>query len=203
MAKEKTLWEGDDGEREKFFAEMGRCISFWSLVEAQIEKSFHRVTQMDAELARRIFYSTAGFEPRIRMLLAAMKDARIEPERKGFLKKLIEKAEIYSVTRNRIVHGNVIYLADARSKFNGQYVIVQGRDAPNSNPPEAEVLTKENLIKAAISFGLLAQCFIPVFEGDGKAPGKFPNKYAGLLQRLPVPAQARWVEAGLADRLPG
>ncbi len=200
MAKERNLWEEEDAEREKFFAEMGRCISIWSLVEAQIEKSFHRVTQMDSELARRIFYSTAGFEPRVRMLLAAMKDARIEPERKGYLKRLMEKAGIYSVTRNRIVHGNVVYISDGRSEFNGQYVIVQGRDAPNSNPPAMEVLSRRNLINASNSFALLAQSFIPVFEWDGKSPAKSPSKFGSMLQRLPVPAHAKWVEPGSGAR---
>lgn len=148
-------------ERRKadFYLELGKTIAAWSYLESGLATWFQRLTQMNEVTARRVFYSIGGFDGRKRALMAVVGWVKTQPiDITPYLNKIIGRAGNYSGSRNFVVHGDVIEVGFAGSKYYGQVILLQGRQPWVADPPDEEVMTIDKLALARENFATLAGC---------------------------------------------
>jgi hypothetical protein len=109
---------------------------------------------------------------------------------RDFWQDAIDKAEKYSVFRNQMVHGDVLFVDSAKSKYFGQHIILQGREFWKADPDPKDVITHEQLVTSDRNFRLLASCMMSVL-GQGSQPDvPGPTQCHDLIALLPSQPQS-------------
>lgn len=171
-----------------FYAQFGRTMAAWGYVESTLCTFFERLTQMYPPLARRIYYSPAGFDGRVRMLNATLDVVRTEPNVSDFLRKAVGKARNYAGSRNKIAHGDALYIEVEGSKYRNQMIVLEGRSHWRMDIPPEDVITISNLEIAYDNFGRLAALLLAALNFDGSSPDLSPTKLQELVPVLPTTA---------------
>jgi hypothetical protein len=198
-AKKIYTLEQQREANEAFKLRIGRAVAMWSYVESGLCVWFQKLTQMHPVVARRIFYSVSGFDPRKRMLKAAL--GAVHTDLTDYLTAIINKAGAYSSTRNMFVHGDVLFVAADISPFFGQTIILQGRQAWTADTPDSEVLTSDQMEITEENFGRLAAIVHYGLGWDGFTKPS-PLEFLELIQELPNPAHKNRLAKSILERAP-
>jgi hypothetical protein len=186
--------------KDDFSRELGRAVAAWSYLESGLASYFQRLTQMEAVTARRVFYSIAGFDGRARALISVADWVKTQPDITEFLNKLIGKARHYSATRNFIMHGDVIEVAFAQSRYFGQVILLNGRQPWQADPPEDEVMTIDQLGIATENFATLAGCVHSGLNWNGTDTVRSPTGLIELITEMPRQAHKARLDLRIAAR---
>jgi hypothetical protein len=89
---------------DEFNLATGVAAGRWSHIEAGFCLWFKKITKMPHGMARAVFYSVSGFDGRRRMFQAAIGQAKMPEELRGYLNFLASKAGNYSSSRNMMAH---------------------------------------------------------------------------------------------------
>jgi hypothetical protein len=171
---------------DSFYLQLGRAIAGWSIMESAYCGFFAKVTQMHPPMARRIFYSTVGFRARTKMLRLAMDSVNFsEPEMREFWQDSIDKSEKYAKFRNELAHGDVVNIAFEGSRYNGQTIIIQGREFWKADPNPSEVITLEDIKRGDANIRRLAAALVFVLGRDPTKPGPGQKECRELVRLLP------------------
>jgi hypothetical protein len=169
-------------------------------LETGLATYFQRLTQMHEVSARRVFYSIGGFDGRKRALMAVIGWVKTQPDITPYLNKIVGRAGNYSGTRNFIVHGDVIEVGYPGSKYYGQVIILQGRQPWVADPPDAEVMTVEQLVMARENFAILAGCVHRGLNWEGKDAAQSPLAMIELIDALPPEAHMTKLDQNIAAK---
>ena len=142
-------------------------------------------------VARRVFYSQNGTYATLQMFRAALGFVNTVPDVKPFLIAALNKLQKYSEVRNRMAHGDAVFVEVANSRYYGQMIIVQGQEAFTNDPSTEDVLTHENLVNANDNFGRLAYSLAVILTWDGKDHEKSPDRFLPLIRLLPNLAHSK------------
>lgn len=183
---QKTESEKEWDNRRQFFMLLGECINSWAIVENCLSMCFQKITGMEQSMAQKIFYSTSGFGSRATMFSVAIDASGLGPLRKDYLKKLISKARNHSSARNKIMHGNVVYIGESHPHYPRQYVIIRGGNSPVSLDEPKDVLKEENLGIILSNFANLIICCHAAAHWDYAAPEIAPLNFLELVEKLPT-----------------
>lgn len=169
-----------------FHTQLGKTLEGWSYVESCLCSFFIKVTQTHPPLGRKLFYSSAGFRFRARMLRIAIDCVNLTEEgMREFWQDAIAKADSYSTFRNLMVHGDIVFVDFAGSKYCGKHIILQGREPWKADPDPKDVITLERLAISDQSFRLLASCMMSVLGGGSQPNTPGPMQCRDLISLLP------------------
>jgi hypothetical protein len=169
------------------------------MVESCFCRVFITVTRIHPPMGRKLFYSNAGFGSRAKMLRTVM-DCAQNWEQEGmqaFWTDALKKAEKYATFRNLMVHGDVVRIGLASSKYAGQYIILRGQEFWKSDPDPNDVITREQLATADRNVRLLAQCMMSVLAEPSKV-----KEWCELIALLPSQPQSGKIDAADLARFP-
>jgi hypothetical protein len=195
----KILPEDRQKRTDEFHLEIGRCSSRWAIIESGIFQWFERITKMPPGMARRIFYSMSGFDGRRRMFQSAIgtvpSDLMTE-----YLKLLCSKAGNYSGSRNKMAHGDVLFIEFPGSKHYSTHIILEGGTTWIADPPDEMVLTLDNLRMMTENFKFLAGFIVDSLNWRGDM-AVMPSRWTELVRLLPNPAHTQKLDPTNAARI--
>ena len=152
-------------------------------------------------MGRKIFYASAGFRARARMLRLAMKCVDInEDQMREFWTEAIEKAKQYSGFRNLMAHGDILHIDDPQSKHYKTHIILQAREFWERDPKPADVITHEQLVIADTNFRRLAECMMFVLGRDPNTTTAGAKECRQLVALLPAQPDLSRLSSTDADR---
>ena len=96
-----------------------------------------------------------------------------------------------------MVHGDVVLIGFAESKYAGQYIILRGREFWKADPDPKDVITKEQLTTADGNVRLLAQCMMSVLAEPSKV-----TELCELIALLPSQPQSGKIDPSDLVRFP-
>jgi hypothetical protein len=170
--------------------QIGQAIVAWGRLETVLCQWFEQLTKMNRVVARAVFFSQEGNYAKCQMFKAALSNVKIEPDCSPYLEKIISKTQKYAESRNRIAHGETIFVDDTRSQFYHRWIVMRGRQMWSPDIPEDDILTIDNVKYAAQNFGHLTYCALLPLRWDGKDPKRSPDTLLELIQKLPNPAHS-------------
>lgn len=106
-------------------AALGNAMLQWATIEQRLFYWFQRLTGLSDRMARAIFYSARSFKGRAEMLEGAISASDLPAPEIEFIKSGLDKAIKYNSFRNRLVHGEVAYVADNNGRW--QAVLADGK----------------------------------------------------------------------------
>jgi hypothetical protein len=183
-----------------FHAQVGRTMAGYVSAETMFATWFQRLTQMHPLIARRVFYSSLGTYASLQMLRAVLEVVVPVPDIREFLRAAMNKMQQFSETRNRIVHGDFLFIKSTESRYYGQMVIVRGRHPWMVDPDTTDVLTLSNLKMAETNFRRLAFCLTISLNWDGKDPEKSPDRFLPLVRQLPKHPNLSVLDPAIAEQ---
>lgn len=160
----------------------------WSYVESSLCSLFIKVTQMYPPMGRKVFYSATGFRARTKMLRLALESVNLIDEGMlDFWTTAIAKADKYSVFRNLVVHGDVVFVNFPESKHHKRYIILQGKQFWKADPDPKDVITYDQLAIADENIRRLGSCMMFVLGRDAQTTSTGPKECRELIALLPSP----------------
>jgi hypothetical protein len=192
----------DQAQIEQQFAQqLGKTIIAYSRVETFLCTWFERITKMPHPMARRAFYSQGGTYATLQLFRAVLDSAPpLLRDVQPLLVAAFNKLQKYSETRNLMAHGDALFVMIEESKYNGQMIIIRGREPWTMDPPGEEILTFQNLENAADNFGKLSACLLVPLSWDGKDSEKSPGKFLPLVRLLPNLAHSKRLDPTTSKR---
>lgn len=172
-----------DENHDAFYRDYGKVLAAWSHVEMMMFSLFNRLTGMEEETARAVFYSARSFTGRADMFAAIISTLEVSPAYRECLKKLLKVAREYSSFRNRVVHGEVVGDAIPDSPHFMDVVITQGKEDASTTDRESTI-NREMLRNAEMNFRRLAGHFLQTADWDQQGDA-WPEKCLALILQLP------------------
>lgn len=166
-----------------FNLSLGETLGHWARVESFFMRHFALLTALEHKMARRLFYSARSFQGRVDMLAAAAAASNAKDGHKAFVRAAIKKAREQSGFRNRLAHGETVFIAGSGTRYSGQYVLVEGKT--DFDPFEDEAVTKAQLDTAGENFHVLAGALLFATMCDWGDAASDPQGYLRLVRALP------------------
>ena len=126
---------------EAFHQRYGKALAQWAYIEQRLYFWFARLTGLEDQMARAIFYSSRSFTGR-RDMLASVLEATSTPDHvKAFLREAIKRASTYSSFRNALAHGEIMIEGTPDGDLTGRLLLMQGRHPPIAGVPHITIET--------------------------------------------------------------
>jgi hypothetical protein len=188
-------------KNDEFNLAIGVASGRWSHIEAGLCLWFKKVTKMPHTMARSVFYSVSGFDGRRRMFQGAIGNAKIPNELRDYLNLLTSKAGNYSGSRNRMAHGDPLFINRPKSKHHGTIIILEGQEQWKIDPPEATILTLSDLQTMAENFRYLAALIADSLSWPGADAIRRSSIWSPLARGLPYPAHSKKLDPTIASQI--
>lgn len=113
-----------------FYATLGYSLAAWQSIETKLcAVCACAVAAMETKAFNAVFYETRSFATRLKMTSQAIRYSRASSETKEAWKALVKKLETASKTRNKLIHGMVVFVTSM-----DQFVISADWNDPKSHP---------------------------------------------------------------------
>jgi hypothetical protein len=197
---DKITFEYVAQKNDEFNLAMGRAIARWSNIELGLCRWFKRITKMSHATARAIFYSASGFDGRRRMFVAALGSAKMDAALRDYLNLLVQKAGNYSGSRNKLAHGDPLFVRLPKSRHYGTIIILEGKEARKLLPSNDAILTLENIETMTENFRFLGALIADSLNWDEDA-SQHPSRWSPQARALPNPAHSGQLDPTIAKQL--
>lgn len=186
-------------KNNEFNLAIGRATARWSHIEAGLCQWFERITKMKHPMARSVFYSVSGFDGRRRMLQGALSCVSMSDQLRVYLKLLSSKAQNYSGSRNKMAHGDPLFIDLAKSKHHGTLIILEGAETWKADPPDEAILTLSNLELMTENFRYLGALIADSLNWEGDK-ARHPSRWTEQVHALPKRAHDQKLDPSTAKK---
>ena len=148
----------DEAITSDFYRAYGHAIAFWAHLESMQSLLFKQVTGMTNEVSRRVFFSAKSYSARADMFDAAVAAANLTAETGLLLRAISKRARSYSGFRNRIVHGDPVFLTTRTgfSTYDREMYLQAQKDGAFVR--QTAKTTQKHLENARLNFGAITYC---------------------------------------------
>jgi hypothetical protein len=128
--------------REEFYRAFGAAMAAWARLESCLFYWFIEALKLEEATGRAIYFSAKSFGARREIFNAAIPHSTLPDEERDFLRAFSKKAAQYAEFRNRVAHGEPMFVMRSGSSLLKQYGLAEPRLSA-LRPVAVEQLEKE------------------------------------------------------------
>lgn len=180
---------------DEFYATFGEAVAAWARVEMLFLQYFILTTNLQEEMARRIYYSSKTFTGRADMIAATLHNCHLSKPYINFVKTAVKTARQYYGFRNSFIHGEPLADMTEGRKYSGKYILIQGKNIDYNT--DENTITMEHLKIAAKNYGRFSYFLLMVLKIDCTSHDTLIDKYRMQVLQLPNPPHSK-----ICDQIP-
>jgi hypothetical protein len=135
------------------------------------------------------------------MIQAAIGSAKMPEALRDYVNLLASKAGNYSGSRNKMAHGDQVFIDRPRSKHHGKIILLEGKETWRVDPQDDAILTLSDIQTMTENFRYLAALIADsVLNWSGDIPRRVAI-WSPIVRALPNPAHAQKLNPTTASQI--